>query len=719
MDEEFPLRLYWLSQGEMISGPIPEWVLVWHYRRFPSQELVAAHHASPQRRALTIQRHHPRFRRDLEECFRCLREASHPQLRLVWCLQLLQHEAQADILRVLSKPELDQDLVGALTWTLAQYGRDIVLLIEDLFPAALKIVRDRYCQALWYLGKQARGCERWLQTHDTPWSRAVLYRLEEWGTALLLKWRAAPLYLDRATLDALAAMAFSLNEGERWYAINAFLGWGPALPQAAELLESLALDRDPDYARAALLSMRRLNFRPELKTLRSLLLKGPDQISKLALEIYFQGVSAIDLPTVHEALEAIQSEPGQPLQSLLSELEPDLLVKALQLLGQPGPTTETTRYFVRQVLAQGKGRAAAARALLQVGGSTRELLPYLKEPEVAELVVQSAPPELLLELVQHRQIRRQIRTSHKLLHALISWPPPSFQKLLDLLAEIEPALLEELELQSIQWSRYADFNEIQREIAVALIHLHRTFPRELAEELCRGRLNQAGPLRLLALYAPPDEAPHWLTEIYANAGSSASYEAVLELRKLGEVGWRAFSLLLEHPRLEVARAALARLSGWAPPAELIRRPCRSELQAALADGAALELLPYYGEVTPERVELALQLLPLVKSMLPRVSGYLERSQPSEQLLELYPQYPHLRRHILQWLRLWRPPQIAGRVRLLAQDSQPELVLLRLQLLHELEGLNPVEVRQLDSMEGEEPELRMLKLSYPEGPHPDP
>ena len=66
MDEEFPLRLYWLSQGEMISGPIPEWVLVWHYRRCPSQELVAAHHASPQRRALAIQRHHPRFRRDLE-----------------------------------------------------------------------------------------------------------------------------------------------------------------------------------------------------------------------------------------------------------------------------------------------------------------------------------------------------------------------------------------------------------------------------------------------------------------------------------------------------------------------------------------------------------------------------------------------------------------------------------------------------------------------------
>lgn len=125
MDEEFPLRLYWLAQGEILSGPIPEWVLVWHYRRLPAQELLQAQHASPQRRALTIQRHHPRFRRDLDECLRSLLQASHPQLQLVWCLQLLQHDAQAHILRLLSKPELDPEVVGALTWTLGQYGREI------------------------------------------------------------------------------------------------------------------------------------------------------------------------------------------------------------------------------------------------------------------------------------------------------------------------------------------------------------------------------------------------------------------------------------------------------------------------------------------------------------------------------------------------------------------------------------------------------------------
>ncbi len=650
-----------------------------------------------------------------------MRQASHPQLRLVWCLQLLQHDAQADILRLLSRPELDQDLVGALTWTLAQYGREIVLLIEDLFPSALKGVRERYCQALWYLGKQARGCERWLQGYDSPWSRAVLYRLEEWGMPLLLQWKAAPLFLDRATLEALASKAYSLDEGDRWYAINAFLGWGPALPQAAELLESLALDRDPDYARAALLSLRRLNFRPKLKTLRSLLRSGPEQIARLALEIYFQGISVVELPTVQAAVEAIQAEPGQPLQYLLSELEPDLLIKALQLLGKPGPTTETIRHFVRQVLAKEKGRAAAAQALLQVGGSPKELVPYLRDPGVAELLVQFASPELLLELLPHRQIRRQIRLSHKLLQALIIWPPPLFQQLTDRLARIEPSLLEQLDLQSIQWSRYAHFNEVQREIALALIHLHKTFPQELADELRAGRLNQGEPVRFLVTYAPAEESPHWLTEIYANAGWNASDEALEQLRKLGRVGWLAFSLLLEHPRLEVARAALARLSGWAPPAELLRRPCRPELQAALADEAAIELLPYYGEVTPERVELALQLIPLVNSMFPRVASYLSRSQPAQQILELYPRHPQLRGHILQWLRLWRPEGLSERVRNLPADPEPELVLMRLQLLHELDRLNPQEVTQLRALDHQElaSQVWILKLSYPEGPRPDP
>ncbi|MBS2040951.1 hypothetical protein JST97_38550 [bacterium] len=328
MDEEFPLRLYLLAQGEIAPGFIPEWLLVWHFSQVSAQELVHTHHASPQRRALAVQRHHPRYRHDLQVCLTGVREALHPQLRLVWCLQLLQHEAQSEILRLLAQPELESDLVGALAWTLACYGREIVLPICELFPAAFKSVRDRYCQALWYLGREARGCERWLSVHDSPWSRALLYRLEGWGTKLLMQWGAAPLYLDSFSLEALAARAFSLNASERWYAIEALLGWGPGLPQAAELLEALALDRDQDFARSALLGMRRLHYRPQLSTVRSLLLSGPTEVAQLAVQIFFQELESVEPEVVQEALTAVSSAPERPLEHLLSELEPELLLKA-------------------------------------------------------------------------------------------------------------------------------------------------------------------------------------------------------------------------------------------------------------------------------------------------------------------------------------------------------------------------------------------------------
>ncbi|MFN8607004.1 MAG: hypothetical protein U0931_05705 [Vulcanimicrobiota bacterium] len=585
MDEEFPLRLYLLAQGEIAPGSIPEWLLVWHYSRAPDQQLIHSHHASPQRRALAVRRHHPRFRHDLEVCLEGICQAVHPQHRLVWCLQLLQHDARTEILRLLAQPRLNSEVVEALCWALGQYGREIVLPIGDLFASALSSVRERYCQALWYLGREARGCERWLYSHDTPWARAVLYRLDEFGVSLLLQWRAAPLYLYSASLEALAARAFGLDEGERWYALQALLGWGPALPQAAELLEVLALDSDRDYARAALLGLRRLHYRPELTTVRTLLRRGPSELAALAVEMYFEPLDSIDSETVAAAAQAVSAAPSRPLEYLLSELEPEVLIQALFLLRRTGPSSGQIRDFLRGLLThlpREFNLANLGRALLAAGGSPRELLSLVNDEGVAELLVQSAPPEFLLELVAFRSIRRQMRKCHKLLQALISWSPPQFDLLVERLAGLEPALLQELEMDSIRWSGYAQFSDVQRQVAISMIEFHRKFPEALAEELRTGRLGEVWLVRLLAKYAPPEQRTGWLVEIWTRQRGEAAPAALSALQALGAEGGEAFSQLLNGSDLRLARLAFQHLQGWMPTVELLEKPCRAELQVELA-----------------------------------------------------------------------------------------------------------------------------------------
>ena len=136
-DPDFPLRLYLLGLGERFPGPISDWMLVWFYRDHDPAWLARAHHASPQRRALALQRHHPRAHHSLVECLEGARRADHPQQRFVWLLHATQHEAVSDLLRWLADPALSEDLVGALTWTLGHYGREIVLAIGERFAGAL------------------------------------------------------------------------------------------------------------------------------------------------------------------------------------------------------------------------------------------------------------------------------------------------------------------------------------------------------------------------------------------------------------------------------------------------------------------------------------------------------------------------------------------------------------------------------------------------------
>lgn len=359
-------------------------------------------------------------------------------------------------------------------------------------------------------------------------------------------------------------------------------------------------------------------------------------------------------------------------------------------------------------------RGKLAEALLAAGASPRELLDYVQDDSVAALLVQSASRDFLLELVQHRAIRRQIRRSHKLLYALVSWPTDRFQLLVDVLARLEPSLLEELELDSIRWRGFAEFSHLQRQVAFSLIEFHRKFPSALAEELRQGRVGDAWPVRLLAQYAPVEHRVEWLVEIWMAGRAEASEAALAALGNLGSAGYRALIPMLDHSELVLAQTALQRLKEWAPPQELVGIACRSELRSELADWLAA-----YLQMTCEETALALGLLPDVQSEFEAVARLLDRARPSRELLKLYAEQVHLRELILTWLRLWRPEGLADEVRGLPLDSRPRLVWLRLQLLHEIDRLQTEEIAQLDMLAQSATELSqevaMLRLSYPAGP----
>ena len=679
--DDFPLRLLLLSQGELPPGPVDEWMLVWFCRDHPAAALVGAHHASPRRRALAVRRHRPRAHHSLRECLEGIGQAAHPQLRLVWLLQARRHQAVPDLLSWLANPSLSEDLVSALCWILGQFGREIVLQIGDRFPSALRVIKDRYCRALWYLGTEARGCERWFHHHDTPWSRAVLYRLEGWGAQQLMDWKAAPLWLDERSLKALAEKAFSWDLEERYYSLDALQGWGPHLSQAGDLLETLGMDPDPEFSRAALSAMRQLGFRPKFSTL-TVLARRPD----------------INLDDLCDDIrpEDLQKDPEFALRLLQST---GLHSIVLCLLGE-GHSADVRR--------------AALQAFVRVGCQSSELIPYLKDPELrqcaAQLLVRSAPPEVLLPLLEQRQIRQEFRRSSWLLYALVFWEPQHFEQLQQALVRLDPALLEQLSLESIQWHQYSNFNSTQRRVAHALIELHQRFPEEFLHEMLYGLVPGSEPVQLLVQYGPGEQLAGWLARIWARRQPSERDVCWRALYDLQKEGWLALVEQLDHPQLLVAHAALRRLADWTSAREWLLECAPQILSSAVhpvvlprfGEWLVSALFPPQTDVSEALDPLALALLPLAGDKRNLLDSYLYRCRPSARLLQNYQNYPpDIRLCILQWLRMWRPRGILTRVRRLKRDQEPYLRLARLQLLDDLGGLTPAEKARLRKLAEED------------------
>jgi hypothetical protein len=216
-ESDFGVRHYWLVWAEPaeileIADLFEEWVLASALRTAPAEDLVGGWHASPERLALALRRRRPRGpgRHSLEDCLRGLNDALHPQLRLAWLVLLVEgypQTAARELIRFLAAGR-DRGLRAACAFGLSLLGRPALLEIQEAFRDASDSVRDFLCQALWHLGPEARGSEVWLESYDSEWSRAVLYRLEAFGWQTLLQRRAWPLWIDSASLAALGQLAF-------------------------------------------------------------------------------------------------------------------------------------------------------------------------------------------------------------------------------------------------------------------------------------------------------------------------------------------------------------------------------------------------------------------------------------------------------------------------------------------------------------------------------
>lgn len=735
---EFEVALYWLARNgsDDISADIPEWTRVFLWEKRPAELLVLHPHPSPQRRALALQRYRPRRpAQPLQHCMEKARRAPHPQLRLVWLVLLLHHhgpEAIAPLLRAVARRD---EFSEACCWALGRLGRDIVLEIGDRHGAATPGVKELYYQALWYLGRRARGCESWPGWGDSPWARAVLFGLEDWGWRLLLQWRASPLWLNQESLAALGEMAFSSEEGDRWYALRALLGWGPAKEGVGRMVEVLCYDSDPELAGAALLALGQLGARLRLPALREILRRCPEKVCRVAVKFFFEKAD----PTEFSGVPSLADHARENLVlHCLAGLEPELQIRALEFAEIPQWSLQKSARLLEPFLFSPHTlttRLEAIAAFVRVGGELRILASLLDDPEgeirlaAAEILVQIAPQEILLGYFQYSEIVSQFHKLAGVLRALLEWSSGDLEHLLQQLSGnpsvAARGILRQLELSAVEWSNYGRFNSTQLAVAKSLIRHNQAFPEELLEKMVSGTFQGAGALALFVRYASPSDLQEHLPRLFQHHPISERLLAWEELQARGEVGWTAALDLLAAAEELVALDAANQLSQWFPGHEWLDRVGLQILEslvhplirAVMADWIARVKVHPLAEVSEANQAWALAVLPHVSHFKPMVEGYLDRAQRAgadlTKLLNGYVEHPDLRFDILRWLRLWRPEGVAKKVRAWPADSEPPLQLARLQLLFETDQLTAEEAEQLATL-GEVPELAqevaLLKLS---------
>ncbi|MFN8606478.1 MAG: hypothetical protein U0931_03035 [Vulcanimicrobiota bacterium] len=347
----WPARLFALTRGQLVDlAGLPVWPLAWALSQQKSEaELRPFPSASAQRLALAMQRRQPRKPgpHSLEHCLHQSARALHPAQRLAWLMVLVEGHGEKAIDPLLkslgvalNRPSPFVELGEALAWALGQLGRDILLTIGDRFKDAPFLVREHYCQALWYLGPRARGCQPWIKNQHTEWAEALLYRLEGQGSEALIERRRVPVWLDHTSLGRLAELAFSQEPGDRHYALRALDGWGPERAQAVRLVRATLADPDDEVKLQAWRTLLSLGELPGAADVYLALRSQQRQLVKLASD--HCDLLLGSQPPLEALEEAVDKEnparAGLALARLLSRPFPsDRLRRFLSLLGRLTP----------------------------------------------------------------------------------------------------------------------------------------------------------------------------------------------------------------------------------------------------------------------------------------------------------------------------------------------------------------------------------------------
>ena len=563
LEADWGVRHYWLvwARPEEILAErdcFEDWVLVGALRAAPPELLALGRHASPERRALTLQRRRARGvgRHSQADCVRGIRDALHPQLRLAWMLLLIEGFPQAaglEFIRLLS-PARDSELRSACALGLALLGRPALVDLREFFDQGPASAKEFYCQALWHLGPEARGCQSWLESYDSNWSRAVFYRLEADGWRVLLQRRVWPLWIDRESLAALAEMAFSLEAADQLYALRALLGWGPEFERVETLLKALARDPNRELSESAIMVAEYSGWSGS----------APPARDDLAAR-----------------LQITQSAPASPLSSLTRQrelldafayLEANEQLEYLQELaahGIPDPKSAEQIWHILEFPYTTPWRLAALNAYLRVGRRPRRLADLLSDfnPKMreaaAEVVVQESCPEYLLANLDRVEVQRALSQGPHLLRALMEWPPEQFDQLEERLRELGlDSALALLEPSVVRWSRFAQFTPLQHQAAAALVRRHKGLPAELVEEVSAGRLWAPGLLEFWETYPPALHRCPGLAQLLIRVTDSERPPFRNALRQQGESGALALAELLKDSDPGIAEKAARELIDW-------------------------------------------------------------------------------------------------------------------------------------------------------------
>ena len=541
----WPARLFALVRHgvqPVDTAGLPAWPLAWALsQQLDQAALEPFPSASPQRLALAMQRRHrrPPGPHSLDHCLHQSARALHPVQRMAWLTVLVEsHGVRAiePLLKslgvALNRPSPFLELGEGLAWALGQMGRDILLSIGDRFKDAPFLVREHYCQALWYLGAGARGCQSWLRHQHSEWAEAVLYRLEGLGSPALIERRRVPIWLDERSVEQLAELAFSQEPGDRIYSLRALDGWGPARTQAVRLVQATLADPDDEVKLQAWRTLLSLGEVPSAADVSRALRSQHSQLIQLAsdhcdlllgsqppLESLEQAILAGDEGRTELALARIQARP----------FPSDRLRRFLALLARLSSEQQRSS---SEWLVKGEWWAEDWARMVELEPANAWLLEAVCRRSDALVQLYIQPP------LRQRLISR--------LEGLRQKPEPLSSAAARLQAELQGACL--------RWERLEALIPERRSQALDWILKSGELPDPLLQPLLSGRFIRPESLELLVKLTDESVLSDRLEQVFGATPSKDRIHFLEIMQLLPEGGWPTLMSWLEKPAL--AEAAL-------------------------------------------------------------------------------------------------------------------------------------------------------------------